>query len=160
MLRCLLTFAVILTSFAYAGPAQAQDCWRWHAFWDSVARDWKRNNCWPEPFVRADRHAVRAPFVLMVKNGWERQNLLADHHFEEAAPTLNEAGRIKARWIATQAPRHHRILYVSRAETAEQTASRVAAVQECAAQVVPEGETPMVLQTDLEALGGPPRAST
>ena len=95
------------------------------------------------------------PFVLMVHNGWERQNLLADHHFEEEAPKLNEAGRIKARWIATQAPRHHRALYVSRAETAEETVARVAAVQEYVAQVVPEGEKPAVIETDLDALGWP-----
>jgi hypothetical protein len=143
------------TSFACAGPAQAQDCWRWHAFWHSVARDWKRNNCWPEPFLPSDRYAVRAPFGTMVQNGWRRQNLLADHHFEEETPRLNEAGRIKARWIVTQAPAHHRILYVSRSENAEQTAARVAAVEEYVAQVALDGQPPQVLQTDLQALGWP-----
>lgn len=155
MVRSVLAFVVIVTSFACAGPARAQECGRWHAFWYSVARDWKRNNCWPEPFVGADRYAVRAPFVSMVDNGWRRQNLLADHHFEEGAPKLNEAGRIKARWIVTQAPKHHRTIYVSRADSSEMTDARVAAVQEYAAQLVEEGQIPPVLQTDLEALGWP-----
>jgi hypothetical protein len=155
MVRSVLALVVIVTSFACAGPAQAQECWRWDAFWYSVARDWKRNNCWPEPFVRADRHSVRVPFVTMVDNGWRRQNLLADHHFEEEAPMLNEAGQIKARWIVTQAPSHHRTLYVSRSETSEETTARVAAVQEYVAQFVRDGETATVLQTDLQALGWP-----
>ena len=155
MVRSVLALVIIVTSFACAGPAQAQDCWRWEAFWHSVARDWKRNNCWPEPFVAADRYAVRAPFVLMVDNGWRRQNLLADHHFEDGAPKLNKAGQIKARWIVTQAPKHHRTIYVSQADSSEMTDARVAAVQEYAAQLVDEGRIPPVLQTDLEALGWP-----
>ncbi len=155
MVRCLLAFAVIVTTFAYAGPAQAQNCWRWEVFWDSVARDWERNNCWPEPFIRADRYAVRAPFVLMVHNGWRRQNLLADHHFEEGTSVLNEAGRIRIRWIATQAPKHHRTIYLSRAENPEMTADRVAAVQEYLGQVVQQGDVPTVLETDLDAFGWP-----
>jgi hypothetical protein len=155
MLRCLSAFVVIVTCFVCAAPAQAQRCWRWEMFWQGVRRDWKRNNCWPEPFLPADRLAVRAPFVLMVNNGWERQNLLADHHFEEAGPNLNEAGQIKARWIATQAPWHHRRLYVSRAETSQDTAARVAAVEAYVATVVQEGERPPVLESDLNAMGWP-----
>ena len=81
--------------------------------------------------------------------------ILGEAEHKEEAPKLNEAGRIKARWIATRAPRHHRALYVSRAETAEETVARVAAVQEYVAQVVPEGEKPAVIETDLDALGWP-----
>ena len=77
-------------------------------FCHSVARDTKRRNCWPEPFTRPDRYAVRAPFALMVSNGWRRQNLLGEHHFVDQGGKLTEAGRLKIRWILTEAPQHHR----------------------------------------------------
>lgn len=143
-----------LNGQAWAAPIEAQSS-RMQIFWDSVVIDFQRNNCWPEPFVRPDRLSVRAPFVLMVNNGWRRQNMLADYHFEEGTNNLNEAGKLKIRWIMTEAPRHHRTIYVRRADTPETTAERLALVEQSAAQYVREGEHPMVLETTLDASGWP-----
>ena len=67
-LACLITIT-LLTS---ASTALAD----WHEFWHRVKIDYHRNNCWPEPFIYADRRATRAPFQAMVNNGWQRQTTL------------------------------------------------------------------------------------
>jgi len=125
------------------------------AFCRSVARDTKRRNCWPEPFLRPDRHAVRAPLAVMVSNGWRRQNLLADHHFIDQGGKLTEAGRMKIRWILTEAPLQHRTIYVHRADDPQITAARIDNVQQLAAQLVPEGALPLVLETSIPVRGWP-----
>lgn len=152
MIRPVSVMLITLAGLACAVPARAQ-CLK--TFANNVIRDFRRNNCWPEPFIRADRHAVRAPFALMVHNGWRRQNMLADHHFEEGGDALNEAGRLKVRWIMTQAPRHHRTIFVHRADTPEETATRMNLVQQVAVQFVDEGQLPQVLETNIDALGWP-----
>ncbi len=124
-------------------------------FGRSVARDTKRRNCWPEPFLRPDRHAARAPLAVMVSNGWRRQNLLADHHFIERGAKLTEAGRMKIRWILTEAPQQHRTVYVQRADDPQVTAARIDNVQQVAAQLVPEGALPLVLETSIPVRGWP-----
>ena len=40
----------------------------------------------------------------MVANGWRRQNLLSDYHFNEENPQLNLAGETKVHYILTQMP--------------------------------------------------------
>ena len=102
---------------------------------NSVVRDIKRRNCWPEPFVHADRATVRALFCVMVANGWRRQNMLGEFHFETATGQLTEAGRLKVRWILTECPEEHRLIYVHVAERDEETSARIAAVQQFAAQI-------------------------
>jgi len=155
MVRRVLMGLVVLAVFAQAVPADAQQCSPWHAFWQSVARDWKRNNCWPEAFLGPDRLAVRAPFVVMVNNGWRRQNLVANHHFEEGTAMLNQSGELKVRWIMTQAPKQHRTIYVRRADSPEDTAARIAAVQEYGVRFAEDGQLPVVLETNLDTTGWP-----
>ena len=107
---CVVSFSLV--SLACTVPARAN--WIGEFFY-CMARDTKRRNCWPKPFVCPDRQAVRAPFVVMVNNGWRFQNMLGDHHFASDTGELNEAGRIKVRWILTQAPQQHRSVYVYKA---------------------------------------------
>jgi len=121
----------------------------------SIARDIKRRQCWPEPFTEPDRTAVRAPMVIMVNNGWRRQNMLGEFHFEPATGQLTEAGRLKVRWIVTEAPQQHRIVYVHTADGNEETAARIAAVQLLAARYAPPGEMPPVLPTSISDQGWP-----
>lgn len=153
----------VLAAATLACLAPAQAGWHWFScvvegtkeFGRQVARDTKRRNCWPEPFLAPDRDAVRSPFALMVSNGWRRQNLLADHHFIDQTGELNEAGRLKVRWILTEAPQHHRTIYVHKTTDPEVTAARIDNVQQLAAQLVPEGALPLVLETGIPVLGWP-----
>jgi hypothetical protein len=112
-----------------------------------IIRDTKRRNCWPKPFVCPDREAVRTPLAQMVHNGWERQNLLAEHHFVDEGSELNEAGKLKVRWILTAAPRHHRTVYVHMSDDPETTLARIDHIQELATQIAPEQGLPHVVQT-------------
>ena len=98
-------------------------------------RDVKRRQCWPDPFLCPDRAAVRAPFCAMVANGWRRQNMLGEFHFDPQSGQLTEAGRLKVQWILTACPEQHRLIYVHAAGTREETAARVAAVQQLAGPV-------------------------
>lgn len=141
-LRGVCIILAALAGLASAVPAQA---WIIADVMHSIAVDTKRNNCWPKPFLCPDRETVRAPLFVMVANGWERQNTLGNHHFK--GNELSEAGQLKVRWIVEQAPRHHRTIFVRRADTPEETAARMDVVQQAAIQWVPEGELPAVLET-------------
>jgi len=158
MMARLVRFAVLtVATFACVAPTRAE----WlcglvdgaKEFGRSVVRDTKRRNCWPEPFVTPDRYAVRAPLNLMVSNGWRCQNLLGDYHFIDQGGELTEAGRMKVRWILTEAPSQHRTIYVHSSGNAELTATRIDNVQQLAAQLVPAGELPLVLETAIPAQG-------
>lgn len=121
----------------------------------SIARDYKRRQCWPEPFTVPDRVAARAPLVTMVSNGWRRQNMLGELHFEPATGQLTEAGRLKVRWIVTEAPQPHRIVYVHTADSNEETAARIAAVKQLVVRYAPPGEMLPVLPTSISDEGWP-----
>jgi hypothetical protein len=122
-------------------------------FLHTVVRDTKRNNCWPDPFVGPARAAARAPFVLMVARGWERQNTLGAQHFEPESGKLNLAGQSRVRKILIEGLPEHRTIYIQRSLSPEETLARVDAVQQTAAKIVPHGELPGVIETDLPPLG-------
>ena len=152
-LRLTSTVSVTLIALACAAPAQAQGPVA--RMLGSISRDWKRNNCWPKPFDYPDRQSVRAPFAIMVQNGWRRQNLLGDYHFEADSAKLTPAGEEKLRWILLEAPEQHRTIYVGRARTAKQTTERIESVQKLAEQILPDGPLPAVLETNIAPSGWP-----
>lgn len=121
---------------------------------DSIATDTKRRQCWPEPFSGPDRATIRAPFATMVANGWRRQNMLGDYHFDSGTGQLTEAGRLKVRWILTAGPQQHRQIYVHMAERSDETSARIAAVRQYVAQVAPQDLAP-VLPTSISDDGWP-----
>ena len=121
----------------------------------SIAQDVKSRQCWPKPFTEPDIAAVRAPMAIMVSNGWRRQNMLVEFHFEPATGQLTEAGRLKIRWIVKEAPQQHRIVYVHTADGSEETDARIAAVQLLVARYAPPGEMLPVLPTSISEEGWP-----
>jgi hypothetical protein len=121
---------------------------------NSIARDVKRRQCWPEPFVAPDRAAVRAPFMVQVANGWRRQNMLGEFHFEPGTGQLTEAGRLKVRWILTVCPEQHRLIYVHSADSNQETGARIAAVKQLAVKIAPNDLAP-VLPTSISDDGWP-----
>ena len=151
MLRRALTSAAVLGLVTSAAPVKAD----WHTFWVGVERDRVRNNCWPEPFISTDRVAARAPLDMMVAKGWQRQNLLSEHHFDKDRQVLSQAGQLKLHWILTQAPVEQRTVYVERAYTEEDTAARMDVVQQAATKLVPKGTLPQVVVSSMMARGWP-----
>ena len=120
-----------------------------------IKRGYHRNVAWPWPYICPDRAAVREPFDIMVQNGWRRQNLLGEHHFNQTADQLTTAGELKVHWAVTQAPPEFRNVYVERAMDPNVTAARVAAAREYASRVVTDGRTPNVADTHLISEGRP-----
>jgi hypothetical protein len=121
---------------------------------NSIAQDVKRRQCWPEPFLGPDRATIRAPFAIQVANGWRRQNMLGEFHFEPGTGQLTEAGQLKVRWILTAGPKQHRLIYVHTADKDEETSARIAAVQQLAGQVAPH-DAPPVMPTSIADDGWP-----
>lgn len=113
------------------------------------------NTMWPWPYVCPDRIAVREPFCAMVNNGWRRQNLLGQHHFNPDTNQLTTAGELRVQWIMTQAPVDRRNIFVERSLDADITTQRLANVREYAVKVAPEGRTAQVGETYLMSEGRP-----
>jgi hypothetical protein len=125
------------------------------SIWRDFNRSYHRNRCWPHPFVDADNMAVRAPFAAMIENGWRLQNMVGSHHFDPNTLALNEAGRRHVHWVLTQAPVHHRIVYVERALTEQETAARYASVQRHARHFTVPGQPLDIRISDVMAQGWP-----
>jgi hypothetical protein len=124
-------------------------------FFNSVARDTKRRNCWPAPFVCPDRQSTRTPFAIMVNNGWRKQNMLGDFYFEPSSGLLTEAGKLKIRWIIVEAPEQHRQIFVHIGLSPEETEARMAAVNTYASSIALDGNVPPITQTSISDYGTP-----
>ena len=123
-------------------------------FFCGVVQDAKCRNAWPDQYVPADRETIDSTFTTMTTNGWRRQNMLVDCHFNPLNGELTEAGRLKVRWIVTSCPELHRLVYVHVAGTPEETSARTAAVRQWIAQIAPNEPVP-VLATTISADGWP-----
>jgi len=124
-------------------------------FFHSIGVDTARNACWPDAFVPVDRANARLPFVIMVHNGWKRQNLIADHYFAEDGKTLTDAGKRQIEWILTQAPLQHRTVFVKEGENASVTEARLQAVREMAAKFVGPDQKADIRVTNINPPGWP-----
>jgi len=141
----------LVTVLALMGTSKPLVAGPWHDF----HYNFHLNNCWPLPYVYADRAHVRDTMESQVANGWRRQHLLGDHYFNSETSELTEAGQIKVRWILTQAPEHRRTLFVQRSLNPDVTQARIASVEQAASQVLGPGETPVIQDTHLMAEGHP-----
>ena len=124
-------------------------------FFEYIAKEYSENHQWPYPYYCFDRQAVRDPFAVMTQNGWRRQNLLADYHFQEKGSQLTEPGQATVRRIVNESAAQHRPIYVRRGQTADETAARMTAVQQFAAKVALDGDVPPILVTNVTPAGYP-----
>ncbi len=151
-----LLAATLLASLTSVSAAQQQrptnSGGNW---WTRIWLDYRRNAAWPDPFIPADRAAVKTPFMIMADKGWERQNLLAEYHFTDGNDELSPAGFRRLNWIATQAPLTRRVVFVQRGATPEITAARADAVQQALARFTPNGPLPKVVTSSLDSEGYP-----
>jgi hypothetical protein len=83
----------------------------------------------------------------MVANGWEVQNMLTDGHFDSGTGRLTPAGEAMVLWILDETPQQHRSIFVHRARTPQETAARIAAVEQLVTQSVTPNEYPPVLES-------------
>jgi hypothetical protein len=165
MFRCVTAIALAWILIGSCPRAEAQQGVQYqqgaetqpskHECWDNYWRDYHRNKMWPEPFLMADRQSVISPFATMVANGWRRQNLLSDYHFDSESNQLNGAGEMKVRFILTQMPPSRRTIFVQRGQSPDVTASRISYVDRAAARVAPTGAMAGIVESDLPNDGWP-----
>lgn len=125
----------------------------WNEFWHQVHLDYKRNQVWPDPFRYGDRDVARAPFIVMINNGWRLNNTIGQDLFDRETNELNHAGWRKVRWIVTQAPVHRRSIYVVYGVTAAATQARVESVRQSVIGMVGEDVIPPIMLTNREPRG-------
>ena len=114
----------------------------------------EENNMWPQQYVGLDRRNTAAPFDIMIRNGWRRQNLLGSHHFNEDATQLTQSGKLRVQWILTQPPPTHRQVFIERSITEGVTDARIAATEAFAGKVL-AGEPASIVDTHLLSDGRP-----
>ena len=126
----------------------------WNEFCNRVCTDYRRMNCWPEPFISADRAMTRAPFAAVADAGWRSEHTLGDHLFSMETQQLTTAGQIKVRDIATQPPTQRRVIFVLRGDSDDITQVRMQSIQNYLSQRSLTCGMPAILPTDLEPIGG------
>jgi hypothetical protein len=129
--RIFVRLTLMIVACIYAMPVSAGEIGE---FLSSIARDTKRRNCWPEPFIYADRTQQRQAFAIEVAAGWERQNMLSDFHFVPGGNELTEAGRERVRTIVKESPDAYRQIFVHRGDSPQESGLRMQAVQRFVAQ--------------------------
>ena len=116
-------------------------------FWHRCGVDFHRNNSWPEPFLSADKIAVRTPYCIQTDNGWKMQNTVGTFLFDPETQRVNQAGELLVKWIVQQAPINRRAVFVLKGDTAEETAARVDSVQQAVAKYADGCVCPVLLTT-------------
>jgi len=149
-LATLMLAALLLGGLASTGQAFWLD-----ALFDHCEKGAKVNERWPSPYICPDRVYAHAPFNAMVRNGWRRQNLLGAHHFNEDSTKLTQAGKLKVRWIMTQAPPAYRRVFVERSIVASDTQRRIATANAFASSNTTGGEALTVVDTHIVSEGRP-----
>ena len=147
MRRLLLSLGVMAVMTSFVPQSQAGDFW--HRFW----LDFHRNHAWPQPFNHIDRQATIRPWNLMMHNGWRKQNTVSGQLFDRETNSLTRAGRLKVRWIASQAPLHRRTVYVLRGHTSEITEARLESVRAAIEELAVRGQPPQVVLTHKAPIG-------
>ena len=139
-----LWMAVPLAAALINSVASAQHCSQGVYGPPPCEEVYRRNSMWPQQYIWPSRRGICQAFDTMIHNGWRHHNSLGHYHFDSTTGELNEAGRLKVEWTLTQSPPHRRTIYVERAADQEQTALRIAAVQNAA-----EGVSGMVDAADV-----------
>jgi hypothetical protein len=94
-------------------------------------------------------------YDAMINNGWRRQNLLGEHHFNPDTHELTDAGKLKLQWILTQTPNHRRDIFVQRGNEQTVTVERIDSIHKYAAQMSPPQGVLNVNDTHLVPGGHP-----
>lgn len=136
----LLAMSVSWLESASGGEMLRRYWCRWKALY-------RTNEIWPEPWLQPDRIAARAPFDVMVAQGWQEQNTLTDDHFMPNSAELSETGRLKVADILINSPPQFRTIFIERTFEGPSTAARMKAVQQFAARRLPEAGEIAVSET-------------
>jgi len=115
----------------------------------------RSNQMWPSQYIPAARRSVLSAYDAMVNNGWRRQNLLGAYHFDPDTNELTDAGKLKVKWILSQAPQHRRNIFVERGPDQSRTSARVVAINHWASTLSPSVGIIDINDTHIVAEGHP-----
>lgn len=122
---------------------------------DQFHAGYHSNVHWPKIYIPPARRSVCATYSAMINNGWRRQNLLGDYHFNKETHELTNAGKLKVNWILSQAPVQRRNVFVQRGGQEVDTTARIAAVHDYASKMSPGVGQVDVNDTHIVAEGHP-----
>ena len=128
--------------------ASAQANW-FKTIYHDVRGGFHANNMWPKPYIEPSRRAVKEPFAVLHARGWERYNMLGEHHFDENQTRLTAAGVLRVKAILANSPPQYRTVFVEKGKNREVTNSRIDAVQQAIVGLHIEGPLPAVAASDL-----------
>jgi hypothetical protein len=140
--------ALLVGAISLAASSKVQANWFKSIYWD-VRSGFHTNNMWPQPYIMPDRKAVKEPLAIMHARGWQRQNLLGEHHFEEDQQRLTPAGMLRVKAIIAHSPPQYRTVYIEKGRNRGITDSRIDAVQQAIVDMQVDGTPPPVLASDL-----------
>ncbi len=140
-------FGALFIGCALSGNAIVQA--GWPEFKQVCKTDKLRNNAWPQPFRAMDANAVANPFEVMKANGWREFNTVTGAFFDDSNQ-LTEAGQLKIRQILSTSPPNRRAIHVLKGDTPEQTSVRVESVEVAVSGLIPTGDLPPIMLTDIE----------
>jgi hypothetical protein len=140
--------AALVGVIALTASAKAQANW-FKSIYHDFSSSWHVSNMWPQPYIDPDRKAVKEPIAIMHARGWQRQNLLGEHHFEEDQHRLTPAGMLRVKAIVSNSPPQYRTVYIEKGRNRSVTDSRVDAVQQAIVDLQLEGPLPPVMASDL-----------
>ena len=104
----ILTSALVIFvgshSLANAQQSRHYGLYNSPSLFEALHRGCQANQMWPSQYVPTARRSVLSAYDVMVNNGWRRQNLLGAYHFDPDSNQLTEAGKLKVKWILSQAP--------------------------------------------------------
>ena len=112
---------------------------------DQFRAGYDANVQWPSRYTPSARNSICSAYSAMVNNGWRRQNLLGDYHFNRDTNELTHAGKLKVNWILSQAPAQRRSVFVQRAGKELETTTRLASVHDYAGKM-----SSVVAQVDVQ----------
>jgi hypothetical protein len=136
--------ALLFTAVSFSAAADVQAGW-YHDFHHA----WHVNNMWPQPYIAPDRAAVKQPLAIMHARGWQRYNLLGEHHFEEDQKRLTPAGLLKIKAILANSPPQYRTVYVEKGRSRAITDGRIDVIQQAIVDMQTDGPLPPVVASDL-----------
>lgn len=112
------------------------------------------NNSWPDPYIAPARRAVREPLAIMHARGWQRYNLLGEHHFELGdQPRLTPAGVLRVKAILANSPTQFRTVFVEKGRDRDTTNARIDAIQQAIVDLQTDGPLPAVMASDIVVEG-------
>jgi hypothetical protein len=141
---------VTIVSLVTTVPAQAN--W-FKCFYYDVKSSWHTSNMWPKPYVDPDRKAVKDPLAIMHARGWQRYNLIGEHHFEEGQTRLTSAGALRVKSILANSPPQYRTVYVEKGRNRSITEARIDSIQQTIVDLSPDGNLAPVLASDMVVEG-------